>query len=85
MHYFIIKLDTAVFHMSGVFTLVADGVWLQHPIGTTCQLGLLLSAYVIRGSFVLDALQCFWALLHGHSTDCFGHGLHNFLQIEKVL
>ena len=41
--------------MSGIFTVVAGGAWLQHPISNMCQLRLLLPAYMIRGSFVLRA------------------------------
>ena len=68
----VIKPDTVVFYMSGVFAIVAGGVWLQHPTGTTCQLGLLLPAYIIRGTLILSAQPCFWILLHSHCSDCFG-------------
>ena len=48
--------------MCGIFTVVAGGVRLQHPIGTTCQCGLSLPAYIIRGTFVLSPCNVF-----GHS------------------
>ena len=65
---FIIQVDTVVFCMPGDLAITGD-VGFQHPIGTMCLLGLSLPAYIVRGTFVLSALQCLWVLLHGHFTD----------------
>ena len=39
---------------------------IQHPIGTTCQLGLSQPANIVGSTFVLSALWYFQALFHSH-------------------
>ena len=47
------------FCMPSVLAIIADDFGFQHPIDTTCQLGLSLPAYIVRGTFILSALQYF--------------------------
>ena len=81
---FIIKADTVVFHVPCVLEIVSGHLWMQHPIGTMCQLGLSQPANIVGTTFVLSALQCFWTLLHGHIADCFHHGFHQPVWIEHI-
>ena len=45
--------------MPSVLTIKAGDTWLQCPIGTMCQLGLLLPSNIVWGTLVLSALRCF--------------------------
>ena len=68
-HDLVIQLDTVIFCVLYVLTVVAEPLWIQCPISTMCQLALSLTANIDESNFVLSVLGCFWALFHGHITD----------------
>ena len=80
----IVQPDTVIFDMPSVLTIETGHTKLQCPIGTMCQLGLPRPAYVAWSPLILSAPWWCQVTLHGHSADCFSHGLSHFFQAEQA-
>ena len=55
-HYLFIQSDTVIFCVPCVLTVVTGHHWIQHPISTTCQLGMSWPTNIVGSTFVFSVL-----------------------------